>query len=257
MKLLEIKKPKQPALPPAKPEDIEAVREAVGFLFAVQKRLEKMDELYADTEDFGGIGIYHHDISFRWFGGGGEAIPRNDQRAIRQIIKEERAKRKNLKLHLSDKVEMEVGEGTISVPWLPEMGPGCAEWDAAWAAAGMKHVDYPDMVKDLHALAESHKFVSDEDADQVEFELNLLKKHLEKQLPGCDITVGKHTNGGDLHLVYNLKMFFICHPLSEVGKIMKVPLDHYRVCWYVNKKPREKTFSSIEDVVAHIKKVAT
>jgi hypothetical protein len=258
-KVEEARAPKrqEPALPPAKPEDIEAVREAVGFLFAVQKRLEKLDELYADPDSYGGIGIYSHYISFRWFGGGGERIPATEKQAIRKIVKEERAKRKQLQRFLSDTVQFDEGEGGIEVPWYKVWASGNSpEWDAAWKAAGMKHVDYEDMVGDIHALAESHKFVSDEDAEQVEFELGLLKRFLLKQLPGDSITMGSGTNGGSLTVVHNLKHFFIEHHLSEMGKIMGTPPGHYRVSWYVEKKPKEKTFPTIEDVVAHIKKVA-
>lgn len=147
MKLFEIKKPKQvePSLPAAKPEDIQAVHEAVGFLFAVQKRLEQMDADYKDTFGYGGIGIYSHYISFRMFTDG--SIPTNDKRAIRQIVAEELRKRPQLKRFLANKVEMPIGEGEINVPWLA--GYWSDEWQAAWAAAGMQHVDHADMVAAL------------------------------------------------------------------------------------------------------------
>jgi hypothetical protein len=157
MILSEIRKPafKEPVLPAAKDEDIQAVREAVGFLFAVQKRLEKLDERYADTDDYGGIGIYHHYIGFRWFGGGGESIPTADKQAIRTIVKEERSKRRQLCRFLGAKVLFEDGEGSIAIDWLHDQGFGRnPAWDNAWHAAGMKHVDYSDMVKDLHALGD-------------------------------------------------------------------------------------------------------
>ena len=167
---------KEPALPPAKDEDIQAVREAVGFLFAVQKRLEKMDSIYKDDDGYGGIGIYGHHISFRWFGGGGEAIPTAERQAIRKIVKEERAKRKQLKRFLSDRVQMEPGEGDICVPWLS--GYWSPEWQSAWKAAGMKHVDYEDMVKDMHSLGEAVKL--HEIVDDIPLVWVLAKKELDK-----------------------------------------------------------------------------
>jgi hypothetical protein len=155
MKLLE---PKQPALPPAKPEDIEAVGEAVGFLFAVQKRLEKLDELYVDPDGYGGIGIYSYFISFRWFGGGGEAIPTADRQAIRKIVKEERAKRKQLQRFLSDEVQFD--EDSIEIPWYKVwISDNSPEWASAWKASGMKHHDYEDMAGEIRALGEARASV--------------------------------------------------------------------------------------------------
>jgi hypothetical protein len=221
MKLCEIKKPKhvEPKLPLAKPEDIQAVREAVGFLFAVQKRLEKLDSLYKDTDDYGGIGIYSHSISFRWFGGGGENIPTHETRVIRQIVAEELKKRPHLRRFLSTRVEMPSGEGEINIPWLS--GYWSDEWQSAWKAAGMKHVDYDRMVKDMSALGEAvllYRVNEDllSQAERANMLLKLLKKSFHAIADASDPPV---------ILVHNLQKFVVISAMKTGGWVMILHKD--------------------------------
>jgi hypothetical protein len=230
--LLEAKKQvfKKPPLPPAKEEDIQAVREAVSFLFAVQKRLEKLDELYRDDDYYGGIGIYGHNISFRWFGGGGEHIPPADKAAIRKIVKEERAKRKHLQRFLADKIVFEPGEGSIDIPWLS--GYWSPEFQAAREAAGLKHVDYSDMVKEIHSLAEAR-----EEDEHGSLFLTLLRKLLDERKTVYLQAHGKTELQGRRNELKAVRT-------RRTGRIQEIKTGHLVYDFVRDRDPNDRTISN-------------
>jgi len=133
-------------------EDLKRVRQAVGLLFEVQAKMEKLDDLWAD-QGSGGVGIYMHFISFRWMGGGGEKPPKRETQLCQKYVMEAVQTRPELKQIFTGQSMQVDEEGSVDFPWAVHdiSGP---EMKRFWAAFhdNVSSVDYEDMKKDFDAL---------------------------------------------------------------------------------------------------------